>query len=138
MKPLRRRRSNFGPALHPRTEQRIIFDLLCDDPDFRLASDLTTQWALKKRLGPALRNWMGTNTDDEVSGTIVLYHALSLASQDPFQCLCGPGFQRDLSFGPWLGYIPGLTAALRSSSVLAQKLRARPQRTSALRVHHYR
>jgi hypothetical protein len=50
MKPLQRRRSNFGPALHPRTEQRIIFDLLWDDPDFRLASDLTTQWALKKRL----------------------------------------------------------------------------------------
>src|SRR6478752_2524449 len=50
MKPLQRRRPNFGPALHPRTEQRIIFDLLWDDPDFRLASDLTTQWALKKRL----------------------------------------------------------------------------------------
>jgi hypothetical protein len=50
MKPLQRRRFNFGPALHPRTEQRIIFDLLWDDPDFRLASDLTTQWALKKRL----------------------------------------------------------------------------------------
>jgi hypothetical protein len=50
MKPLQRRRSNIGPALHPRTEQRIIFDLLWDDPDFRLASDLTTQWALKKRL----------------------------------------------------------------------------------------
>jgi hypothetical protein len=50
MKPLQRRRSNIGPALHPRTEQRIIFDLLWDDPDFRLASDLTTIWALKKRL----------------------------------------------------------------------------------------
>ena len=50
MKPLQRRRSNIGPALHPRTEQRIIFDLLWDDPDFRLTSDLTTQWALKKRL----------------------------------------------------------------------------------------
>jgi hypothetical protein len=49
-KPLQRRRPNFGAALHPRTEQRIIFDLLWDDPDFRLASDLTTQWALKKRL----------------------------------------------------------------------------------------
>ncbi|GFZ44318.1 hypothetical protein JCM24511_02040 [Saitozyma sp. JCM 24511] len=45
-----RKRSNFCPQLHPRTEQRIIFDLLWDDPDFRLASDLTTQWALKKRL----------------------------------------------------------------------------------------
>jgi hypothetical protein len=50
MKPLQRRRPNFGPALHPRTEQRIIFQQLWDDPDFRLASDLTTQWALKKRL----------------------------------------------------------------------------------------
>jgi hypothetical protein len=80
---------------------------------------------------------MGTDTDDEVSCKIVVYHALSLASQDPFQCLCGLGFQRD-TFGPWLGYIPGLTAALRSSNVLAQKLMARPQRTSALRVHHYR
>jgi hypothetical protein len=50
MKPLQGRRPNFGPALHPRTEQRIIFDLLWDDPDFRLASDLTTQWTLKKRL----------------------------------------------------------------------------------------
>ena len=50
MKLLQRRRSNFGPALHSRTEQRIIFDLLWDHTDFRLASDVTTQWALKKRL----------------------------------------------------------------------------------------
>jgi hypothetical protein len=34
----------------PHKEQRIIFDLLWDDPDFQLASNLTTQWALKKRL----------------------------------------------------------------------------------------
>jgi hypothetical protein len=36
MKPLQRRRPNFGPALHPRTEQRIFFDLLWDYPAFRL------------------------------------------------------------------------------------------------------
>jgi hypothetical protein len=42
MKPLQRRRSNIGPALHPRTEQRIILDQLWDNHDFRLASNLTT------------------------------------------------------------------------------------------------
>jgi hypothetical protein len=48
---LQRRRPNIGPTLHPRTEQRIIFDLLCDEPDSRSASkDLTTKWALKKRM----------------------------------------------------------------------------------------
>jgi SNF2 family DNA or RNA helicase len=38
-------------GLHPRTEQKVIFDMLCNEPDFQVASkDLTTQWSVKKRL----------------------------------------------------------------------------------------
>ncbi|RSH83659.1 hypothetical protein EHS25_005563 [Saitozyma podzolica] len=45
-----RRRANLG-GLHPRTEQKVIFEMLCNKPVFQGASkDLTTQWGIKKRL----------------------------------------------------------------------------------------
>jgi hypothetical protein len=41
----------MGSSLHPRTEQKVLFDMLCNEPDFQVASmDLTTLCKLKKRL----------------------------------------------------------------------------------------
>jgi hypothetical protein len=41
----------MGSSLHPRTEQKVLFETLCNEPDFQVASmDLTTLWNLKKRL----------------------------------------------------------------------------------------
>jgi hypothetical protein len=41
----------MSSSLHPRTEQDVLFDMLCNESDFQSASkDLTTQWNLKKRL----------------------------------------------------------------------------------------
>jgi hypothetical protein len=55
-------------GFHPRTEQKVIFEMLCNEPDFQVATtDLTNLWSLKKRWQQGRKFLLVVNTFGENS-----------------------------------------------------------------------